>query len=78
MTAPTKLGSFQEGCKAGKSTEVIIVILTWSASSQATSYNVERASASAGPYTVLGTAKPANLSYADTVTCRAPRPTTTA
>lgn len=74
VSAPTKLTSIQEGCKVGKSTEVIIVILYWTASAQATSYAVERASASAGPYTVIGTTKSGVLSYSDSLTI--PSPTT--
>ena len=63
MTAPSKLAAAQLACKSGKAPEVQV---TWSAGSEfATSYAVERASAAAGPYTVLGSVTSAHLSYTD-------------
>jgi hypothetical protein len=63
MTAPSKLASSQLTCKSGKAPEVQV---SWSAGSEfATSYSVERATASAGPYTVLGSVTSEHLSYID-------------
>jgi len=41
------------------------VALSWSASSFATSYNVKRSTASAGPYTPIGTTSAPTVTYAD-------------
>jgi fibronectin type 3 domain-containing protein len=41
------------------------VALNWTASSFATSYNVKRATASSGPYTVIGTATAPTVTYSD-------------
>ena len=41
------------------------VTLSWTASSFATSYNVKRATAAAGPYTPIGTATAPTVTYAD-------------
>jgi fibronectin type 3 domain-containing protein len=41
------------------------VVLSWSASSFATSYNVKRAAASAGPYTPIGTTTATTVTYTD-------------
>jgi hypothetical protein len=41
------------------------VALSWNASSFATSYNVKRATASAGPYTLIGTTTAPTMTYTD-------------
>lgn len=42
------------------------VILNWWGTATATSYQIQRATSSAGPYTILGTATEPNLNYTDT------------
>ncbi len=65
LAAPTGVSATQANCRNNKTPEIGVA---WSATSStyATSYTVERATASAGPYTVLGSVAVPKTSYTDT------------
>ncbi len=64
LAAPKGVSAAQVNCRTNKSPEIEI---GWSATSStyATSYTVERASASAGPYTAVASVPIAETSYTD-------------
>jgi hypothetical protein len=64
LSPPTGVSATQTNCHIGKSPE-IEVKWTATSSSYASSYTVERATASAGPYTELGSVAISKTSYTD-------------
>lgn len=64
LAAPTKTSVSQANCRPNKTPEITV---TWSASSSSylTSYSVERATASNGPYTSVASLATSYTSYAD-------------
>jgi hypothetical protein len=64
LAAPGSIKAIQVSCKTSKTPEVEV---TWSATSStyATSYTVERAIVSSGPYTSLGSVAIGTTSYTD-------------
>jgi hypothetical protein len=64
LSPPTGVSAAQASCHIGKTPE-IGVGWTATSSSYATSYTIERATASAGPYTALGSVATSKTSYTD-------------
>jgi hypothetical protein len=64
LAAAGEVNATQSNCRANKGVEIGV---TWSAtsSSYATSYTVERATASSGPYTSMGSVEISKRSYTD-------------
>ncbi len=64
LAAPGNVKASQISCRTNKTPEIEV---SWSATSStyATSYSVERATASSGPYTALGSAAVGETSYTD-------------
>jgi hypothetical protein len=64
LTAAGEVSATQSNCRANKGVEIEV---TWSAtsSSYATSYTVERATASSGPYTSVASVEISKRSYTD-------------
>jgi len=64
LAAPGKVTATQVACRIGKNPEIEV---SWSAtsSSYATSYTVERATASGGPYTSVGSVAVGKTTYLD-------------
>ena len=64
LSAPTGASAAQVSCRTNKNPEIEV---SWSAtsSSYATSYEVERATASSGPYTAVSSVPIAETSYTD-------------
>jgi hypothetical protein len=71
LAAPTNFAAVQVACHAGKSIEIN---LTWTAtsSSYATSYVVERSTASSDSYATIGTVPTSKTSYTDSESSLAP------
>lgn len=64
LSAPTKAAASQTNCRNNKTPEIDV---TWSASTSSylTSYSVERATSSSGPYTSIATPTSSDTSYTD-------------
>lgn len=64
IAAPSNVAAAQASCRVNKSPEVTV---TWTASSTSyvTGYKVERATASGGPYAVVGSVSAGKTSYTD-------------
>lgn len=64
LATPGKVSAVQVNCRSNKTPEIEV---SWSASSStyATSYTVERATASGGPYTLVSTVAIGKTSYID-------------